>query len=215
MPAYRPFSMSLAAALTAALLAPAPAAGSTTREASMQQASAQQLIEAGKNQEALQAVNAAREAGNQAPDQTYLAGQAHLKSGNTGAARDEFGRLQGSDNEAWRLIGQSAIQVLDNNGGGAMESARRATEIDGNNPWAHYQLGLAAAKQGDFGASAGAFERALQLKGDIAYAHYYAAQAFQKQNQLGKTAEHFEAFLNQAPEAPERVAVLAIMRTLK
>ena len=46
-------------------------------------------------------------------------------------------------------------------------------------------------------------------------AHYYAALAYQRQRQLSKTAEHFDAFLRLAPDAPERSAVLAVLRTIK
>ena len=60
-----------------------------------------------------------------------------------------------------------------------------------------------------------AFTRAIELKPDFAYAHYYAALAYQRQRQLSKTAEHFDAFLRLAPDAPERSAVLAILRTIK
>jgi hypothetical protein len=55
----------------------------------------------------------------------------------------------------------------------------------------------------------------VELKPDFAYAHYYAALANQRQRQLPKAADHFNAFLRLAPDAPERSAVLAIMRTLK
>jgi hypothetical protein len=37
----------------------------------------------------------------------------------------------------------------------------------------------------------------------------------QRLRQLPRSAEHFEAFLRLAPDAPERSAVLAIMKTLK
>jgi tetratricopeptide (TPR) repeat protein len=96
-----------------------------------------------------------------------------------------------------------------------MELARRAIETDGGNPFAQYQLGLASAKANDWGAAVDAFTRAIELKPDFAYAHYYAALSYQRQRQLSKTAEHFDAFLRLAPDAPERSAVLAILRTIK
>ena len=71
-------------------------------------------------------------------------------------------------------------------------------------------------RQGErLGHRGGAFTRAVELKPDFAYAHYYAALAYQRQRQLSKTAEHFDAFLRLAPDAPERSAVLAILRTIK
>ena len=53
------------------------------------------------------------------------------------------------------------------------------------------------------------------MKPDLAYAHYYGALAAQRQRQLPKAAGHFDAFLRLAPDAPERQAVQAVMRTLK
>jgi len=85
----------------------------------------------------------------------------------------------------------------------------------GDNPFAHYQLGLAASKANDFATASSSFDKAAELKGDFAYAHYYAGLAFQRQRQLPKAAEHFDAFLRLAPDAPERQAVQQIMRTLK
>jgi tetratricopeptide (TPR) repeat protein len=91
----------------------------------------------------------------------------------------------------------------------------RATEVNNTHPWAQYELGLVAAHMNDYAAAARAFERTLELRPDIAYAHYYAGQSFQRVRNLGKTAEHFQAFLRMAPEAPERPAVMAVLRTLK
>ena len=54
-----------------------------------------------------------------------------------------------------------------------------------------------------------------ELKPDFAYAHYFAGLAYQRQRQLPKTADHFDAFLRLAPDAPERAAVAAILRTIK
>jgi tetratricopeptide (TPR) repeat protein len=124
-------------------------------------------------------------------------------------------RLRGSDQPAWRLVGESGEALIANDAGRAVELARRAVEADGDNPFAHYQLGLAASKASDWGGAVSAFMRTIALKPDFAYAHYYAALAYQRQRQLTKTAEHFDAFLRLAPDAPERGAVVAILRTIK
>ena len=159
-----------------------------------------------------QAVDAARDAD---PASTYLAAQALIKLDRGDRAVAELTRLRGSDNAAWRSIAESSEALVNNDAGRAVELARRATESDGGNPFAHYQLGLSASKASDWGTAVAAFTRALELKPDFAYAHYYAALAHQRQRQLPRAAEHFEAFLRLAPDAPERSAVLAIMRTLK
>jgi tetratricopeptide (TPR) repeat protein len=116
---------------------------------------------------------------------------------------------------SWKLIAESGESLLANDPGHATDLARQAVDEDGDNPFAHYQLGLAAVKQNDYATALRAFERSAELKNDFAYAHYYAALAAQRQKQLSKAAEHFDAFLRLAPQAPERQAVLAIMRTLK
>jgi tetratricopeptide (TPR) repeat protein len=105
--------------------------------------------------------------------------------------------------------------VIANDIGRAVDLARRAVEADGGNPFAQYQLGAAAARASDWGTAVSGFTRAIELKPDLAYAHYYAALSYQRQRLLSKTAEHFDAFLRLAPDAPERSAVVAILRTIK
>ena len=55
-------------------------------------------------------------------------------------------RLRASDQPGWRLVGESGEALIANDAGRAVELARRAIEADGGNPFAHYQLGLAASK---------------------------------------------------------------------
>ena len=159
-----------------------------------------------------QAVEAARDGD---PASTYIAAQSLLKMERSDRAVAEMTRLRGSENAAWRLIGESGEALIANDAGRAVDLAQRAIEADGGNPFAQYQLGLSAAKAGDWGTASSGFTRALELKPDFAYAHYYAALAHQRQRQLAKTAEHFDAFLRLAPDAPERSAVVAILRTIK
>ena len=169
----------------------------------------QRLFQSGSYE---QAVDAARDAD---PASTYIAAQSLLKLDRPDRAGAEMTRLRASEAQDWRLIGESGEALIANDAGRAVELARRATEADGGNPFAFYQLGLAASKAGDWGTATAAFTKALELKPDFAYAHYYAALAFQRQRQLPKTAEHFDAFLRLAPDAPDRGAVVAILRTIK
>ena len=138
-----------------------------------------------------------------------------MKLDRSDRAAAEMARLRANDQPSWRLIGESGEALIANDAGRAIDLARRAIEADGGNPFAQYQLGLSAAKAGDWGTAASSLTRAIELKPDLAYAHYYAALAYQRQRQLPKTAEHFDAFLRLAPDAPERSAVLAILRTIK
>ena len=195
--------------LNRSILAIAVLAWSGSAMAAEQKPEVQRLFQSGAYE---QAVQAARDAD---PASTYLAAQSLLKLDRNDQASAEMTRLKGSDQPAWRLIGESGEALIANDAGRAIDSARRAVEADGGHPFAQYQLGLAAAKANDWGTAAAAFTRAIELKPDFAYGHYYAALAYQRQRQLPKTAEHFDAFLRLAPDAPERSAVVAILRTIK
>jgi tetratricopeptide (TPR) repeat protein len=190
-------------ALTAALALCGPSA------AAGQKPEVQRLFQSGAYE---QAAEAARDGD---PASTYLAAQALLKAERSDRAVAELTRLRASDNPAWRLVAESGEAMIANDQARSVDVARRAVEADGNNPFAHYQLGLSASKASDWGTATTGFARTIELKPDFAYAHYYAALAYQRQRQLPKAAEHFDAFLRLAPDAPERSAVLAIMRTLK
>lgn len=174
-----------------------------------QKAEVQRLFQSGSYE---QAVEAAKDAD---PASTYLAAQALLKLERSDRAVAELTRLRASDQPVWRLIAESGEAMIANDAGRAVELSRRAIETDAGNPFAHYQLGLSASKANDWGGAVAAFTKAIELKPDFAYAHYYAALAYQRQRQLPKTAEHFDAFLRLAPDAPERSAVAAILRTIK
>jgi len=169
----------------------------------------QRLFQSGSYEQAVEA------AGEGDPASTYLAAQSLLKLERSDRATAEMTRLRSSDQQAWRLVGESGEALIAGDAGRAVDVARRAIEADGGNPFAQYQLGLSASKAGDWGTAVAAFTKAIELKPDLAYAHYYAALAYQRQRQLPKTAEHFDAFLRLAPDAPERAAVAAILRTIK
>ena len=181
-------------------------AGSTV---SAQKPEVQRLFQSGSYE---QAVDAAK--GGDAAS-TFLAAQSLIKLDRADQAGAQLNQLKSSDQPAWRLVGESSEAMLANDAGRAVQLARQAVEADGNNPFAQYQLGLAASKASDWGTAVSAFTRAVELKPDFAYAHYYAGLAHQRMRQLPKTAEHFDAFLRLAPDAPERAAVAAVLRTIK
>jgi tetratricopeptide (TPR) repeat protein len=169
----------------------------------------QRAFQSGAYDEAVQAA----EGGD--PASIYVAAQAMLKADRAAQAREQFARLRGSDNPGWQLIAQSGEALVGGDTGGAVTLARQATEAAGDNAFAFYQLGFAASRASDWGTASTAFARSVELKGDFAYAHYYGGIANQRARRLSKAAEHFDAFLRLAPDAPERQAVQAIMRTLK
>lgn len=198
---------SLFAVLTALAVWNLPGS-SVNLSAEGQKPEVQRLFQSGNYE---QVVEASRDAD---PASTYLAAQALLRLNRMDGVAAEFARLK-EDGPAWSLVGESGEALAANDAGRAVELARRATEADGNNPFAFYQLGLAASKATDWGTANGALARAIELKPDLAYAHYYGALVHQRMRQLPQAAAHFEAFLRLAPEAPERQAVQAIMRSLK
>ena len=177
--------------------------------AAEQKPEVQRLFQSGSYE---QAAEAARDGD---PASTYIAVQSLLKLNRNDRAVAELTRLRANEQPSWRLIGESGEALVANDAGRAIDLARRAIEADAGNPFAHYQLGLGAARASDWGTAVSGFTKAVELKPDFAYAHYYAALAYQRQRQLPKTAEHFDAFLRLAPDAPERSAVIAILRTIK
>jgi tetratricopeptide (TPR) repeat protein len=175
-----------------------------------QEPSSQKLFESGKYAEV------AERGGSGSPEDRYLAAIAHLKAGNSEAAAGEMTRLrEDGPDDGWKQVGASGVFMVQHNEGEAVAAGRRATEMAGDNPYAHYQLGLAAAAADDFGLSAQEFERAAELKPDFAYAHYYAGQAFHKQRNMSKAAEHYRRFVDLAPDSPDRAAIQSILRTLR
>jgi uncharacterized protein HemY len=178
---------------------------------SAQEVSVQQLIERGALDEAAQRAEAEREN----PEVTCLVAHAFLRMKDDGRANEAFARLRESGGEDWKAIGESGATLLAGDPGGALAAAERAAAANGDNPYAHYQLGAVAFRQDNFQRAAEAFERSVQLKPDLAYGHYYAGMAFQRVKEIAKMSEHLEIFLKLAPKAPERAMVSSMLRTLR
>jgi tetratricopeptide (TPR) repeat protein len=173
--------------------------------------SVQKLIERGALDEAVQRAEGERDN----PESTYLAAQAFAKMNNNERAGQEYSRLRETGDDAWRAIGESGALLTEGNTDGAMDAASRATAANGDNPFAHYQVGMVADRQNNSERALEAFSRALELKPDLAYAHFYAGRASQRLRQMARMSQHFELFLKLAPDAPERTAVAAILRTMR
>lgn len=176
-----------------------------------EQASVQALLERGALNEAVQRADA--EGGN--PESTYLAAQALAKMENNDGARSKYASLRDGGAADWKAIGESGDALVGGDLDAARAAATRAVQANGDNPYAHYQAGLVANRQNRFQDAAASFNRATELKPDLAYAHYYAGIASQRIKEIGQMTEHLERFLRLAPEAPERGAVTAILRTLR
>ena len=180
-------------------------------EVGAQSMTVQSLLERGAFQEAVQRAEGERDN----PESIYLAAQAFAKMNQGGRAVEQYSHLRETGDDSWRAIGESGALLTEGNLDGAMQAAERATGANGDNAYAHYQVGAVASRQNNFEKAASEFSRAVELKPDFAYAHYYAGLAQQRLKNVARMSEHFEAFMRLAPDAPERTAVAGILRTLR
>jgi len=188
--------------------------------------SIQKLFEAGHYGPLLDRV-AASEA--PAPEDIYLAGQAsrRLDPPDQVQARNWFNRLGGDDADFWTFIGRSANALL---GGAVAEPdaapsepdpdqavghARHAVELAPEAFFAQYHLGFTLAETKDYAAAAEALDKAITMNPTFAYAHYYAGYAHYQTKRVDRMANSFERFLKLAPDAPERPAIQALMRSIR
>ena len=147
-------------------------------------------------------------------------------------AKQEFARLTASSDPEWRLIGESAVALVDGRVDEALQKATQAskqlqdadaaagggmgaTQRTPEKFYAAYQTGLVKAKKEDWTGAAEAFDRAAQLDPMFAYAQYYAGLAYSHIQRPDRVAFYFDRFLTLAPNAPERTAVMSIMRTIR
>jgi tetratricopeptide (TPR) repeat protein len=208
-----------------------------------QSPSVQQLFEAGQHGRAAQIITSARQgqegvpAPPPGPADAVLAGQVFLRLNQNDRAKQEFGYLISSADAVWRLTGESAVALVDSDLDRALDLATQAAvqlaadEAAANQAAAAagtpsvprtveafhvaYQTALVKAARMDWAGAAAEFERATQLQPMFAYAHYYAGLASSNIRRPDQVALHFEHFLNLAPNAPERPAVMSIMRTIR
>src|SRR5687767_7002678 len=111
-----------------------------------QQVSIQALVERGELDEAVQRAEAER--GN--PESTYLAAHAFAKMNNNGRAGEEYARLRDTGDDAWKAIGESGGLLIGGNVAGALDAANRAVAANGDNPYAHYQVGVVRSRENNF-----------------------------------------------------------------
>jgi tetratricopeptide (TPR) repeat protein len=178
-----------------------------------QEATPQKLFESGKYQEAIDKIKSRSDAPH---DQRYLSALAHQKLNQNDDAKQVLGALA-ADNPgtAWSEIGNSGVALIDGNLPAAQAAATKAVELDGALAEARYQLGLVAVARNTQPQAAEAFAKAAELSPQMAYAHYEAGMAYYKIKRVDRMAVYFENFLKLAPNAPERPAVLSIMRTVR
>lgn len=128
------------------------------------------------------------------------------------------------ESDAWHFIGNTATQLIINDDTtnerewrarmeAAIETAERGVAMRPDLLEAHYELGQAYAHRKSWPEAADSFEEASALNPSHAYAHYFAGMASYHASRYDRMTMHFEAFLKLAPEAPERAAVMQIMKT--
>jgi len=198
----------LVVAVMAVLGAPSVLAG-------QEPVSPQTHFEAGRYQEAIDAI--AAQGGEPAPESIFLAGRSYLHLSNPDGARAQFAKLSaGVDPPTpWSLVGESAIALLDGNQQLAMEKGGQATTLAPDQFHPNYQLGLAYSAAEQWQPAAAAFEKATAIDPAYAYAHYFAGLAYSRLRQLDQMAAHLEYFLKLAPNAPEQMAVMSLMRSVR
>ncbi len=212
MTAFRHLRRSVVLSAALALFAwPLLAVVSAAGPVGEQESSVQRLLERGALEEAVQ--KAGEDPGR--AESTFLAAQALMKMNNNGGASERYARLREAGDDSWKAIGESGSALIEGNMGAAMDAANRAVAANGDNAYAHYQLGLVANRQNNFQRGAEAFARSAQLKADLAYAHYYAAIAFNRLKQIPRMAEHLQALLRLAPDSPEKQTAQAMLRSLR
>jgi tetratricopeptide (TPR) repeat protein len=167
-----------------------------------------QLYDAGRYQDVVRTAD-------QGSRQQYFAAQSFAKLNDTDGARRTYQRLAGSPEEAWAAIGKSALQAMDGQLDGSLESANQAARVGASLPEAHYQRGLVLMARNAYGDAAGAFTKAAQLDPNFAAAHYYAGLANYRAKRIDLMTTEFETFVRLAPNAPERPEVEAILRTVR
>jgi tetratricopeptide (TPR) repeat protein len=171
----------------------------------------QRLFEAGKYQQVVDATSP-----DSPPDVLYTTAQSQQRMGANDQAAQTFGRLASRpEGDPWHFIGLSGRQMVEGNIDGAVAAARQAVAMAPNIPAAHFQLGLALARQQQWAAAAAEFDATAAQQPSNAYAHYYSGMMYYRANRIDQMAVHFEQFLKLAPEAPERPEVMSIMKTLQ
>ena len=152
-----------------------------------------------------------------APEMIFLTGRSYLRLNRPDDARMQFAQLSAGVAEptAWSLVGESANALIDANTALAIEKASQAVTLAPADFHPHYQLGLAYSTAEQWEPAAAALEKATSINPAHAYAHYFAGLAYSRLRQLDRMATHLEYFLKLAPDAPERTAVMSLMRSVR
>lgn len=151
-----------------------------------------------------------------AQDDVYKQGKAQLEAKQYDDAEGTFRQLveSGGPTASNGYEGLALVAIGRKDYDHALEHAKKAVELNGENPDAHYALALAYAYRQDFKSSVPSLERVLALRPDFAYAHYQLGQAQYRLKRYDQTIIHFKKFLELAPNAPEAPQVKSMLKTV-
>jgi tetratricopeptide (TPR) repeat protein len=176
---------------------------------------ARSLFEAGKYQEAVNAIAKATVDPQTRLRLDYLDALSRERLSQPADAERLYSELVSSPDAAWKGTGQSALDVMHKQPMEALTAAMQAVAANADLAEAQYQLGIALSVNQDYARAAAAFDKAAQLDPQWAYPLYYAGLSYSKIKRVDLLASRFQAFLKLAPNAPERPEVESIMRTIR
>lgn len=114
------------------------------------------------------------------------------------------------------LYAQGVAQLKLDHPNDAVESLKKAAELDPQNANVPMMLGLAYRALRDFKSSETAFKKALQMGGAaMAEAHFYLANVYEKQQHYPEAARELELYLKDAKDIPDPEHVRSMIERLK
>jgi len=152
-----------------------------------------------------------------AQDDAYKQGKAQLQAKNYDAAEEAFRQLVDADgpSASQGYEGLALVDIGRKNYDQALEDAMKAIELNGENPDAHYALGLVYALRKDFKNASPSLEKTIALNPEHAYGHYQLGLVQYQLKKYDQTIIHFEKFIELAPNAPEAPQVKSILKTVR
>ena len=174
------------------------------------------LFHAARYNDVLARYAAAQEQGTISVEQAFVTALTHRQLKRSADAQKVLEPVASKPkNDPWRHIARAALAIEQGRFEEAQSAAARAVELAPSLREAYYQLGMVQSYKRDFAAAAAAFRMTVDIDPAFAYAHYYAGLSFYRLKKIAEMARHFDAFVELAPNAPERPQVESIMRTVR
>jgi Tfp pilus assembly protein PilF len=100
-------------------------------------------------------------------------------------------------------------------GGSRRPAAPVVTPTNAATAGALYDSGVEQLARKEYAAAAQTLERCIEMDPTRAYAYYHVALAYQEMQRIDLMVARLETFVRLAPDAPERPAVEAMLRTVR